>query len=134
MAIENGYPIIPIAGLGGDELYDIVLDKHDIMDSFIGKWIKKHKTVDKYLKGGENIPPIVKGMKGTFLPKPKRIYYKFGEPIETKEYEGNTAKEIMEVLRLKVELSIYKGIAEMSKYRELKGRKSNSDLRNYLNK
>ena len=134
IAIENGYPIIPIAGLGGDELYDIIFDKHDVMDSIIGKWIRKNKIANKYLKGGENIPPLVSGLGGTLLPKPKRIYYKFGEPIDTKEFKGNTSKEVMKVLRLKTELSIYKGIAEMTKYRDMKGKKANSDLRNFLSR
>lgn len=132
MAIENNYPIIPIAGLGGDELYDIIIDKKDIMDSFIGKWIKNNEFANKYLKGGENIPPIIKGLGGTLLPKPKRIYYKFCEPISTTEFNGEVNDDILELIRLKVELAIYKGIYEMNEYRMKKGSKTNSNLRNFL--
>ncbi len=133
MAIENGYPIIPIAGLGGDDLYDIVLDKHDIMDSFIGKFLKDTGIADKYLKGGENIPPIVSGLGGTFLPKPKKIYYHFGKHINTKEYEGEASDEILEKVRIEVELAIYKGMLEMIEYRQKHGYQSNSLIRNILN-
>lgn len=132
MAIEHGYPIIPIAGLGGDELYEIVLDKADIMKSFIGKWLKKTGFADKYLKGGENIPPLVRGMKGGLLPKPKRIYYKFGKPIETKQFNKNATDEAIHLLRMSVELAIYKGILEMSEFRKNKGAKTNSWIRNFL--
>lgn len=133
MAIESGYPIIPIAGLGGDDLYDIVLDKDDIMESFVGKLLKDTGIAKKYLKGGENIPPIVAGLGGTFLPKPKRIYYYFGQPISTKEYSGEASDEILEKVRLEVELAIYKGMLEMIEYRQAQGYKSNSLLRNLLN-
>ncbi len=134
MAISNGYPIIPVAGLGGDELYDIVIDKKKIMDSFIGKMIKSNKFANKYLKGGENIPPIVRGLGGSVLPKPKRIYYTFCEPIQTKEFKGDISDENLEIVRLKVELAIYKAIHQMENYRRKKGSKTNSKIRNLLSK
>lgn len=134
MAIKNGYPIIPVAGLGGDELYDIIIDKHDIMDSFLGKWIKNNELANKILKGGENIPPLVKGLGGTLIPKPKRIYYTFCEPIETKELNGEINKETVEIIRLKVELAIYKAIHQMTIYRKNKGNKTNSKIRKILSK
>ena len=132
MAIENGYPIIPISGLGGDELYDIILDKDDIMNSFLGKLLKDSGIAKKYLKGGENIPPIVAGLGGTFLPKPKKIYYHFGKAISTKEYKGEVTTDILEKTRLQVELAIYKGMVEMIEYRKSHGQKSNSFIRNLL--
>lgn len=133
MAIENNYPIIPIAGLGGDDLYDIVLDKEDIMNSFIGKLLKDTGLANKYLKGGENIPPIVAGLGGTFLPKPKRIYYNFGKAIDTSQYDGTVSEDILEKIRLEVELEIYKGFVEMIEFRQKHGLKNNSFIRNLLN-
>lgn len=133
MAIENNYPIIPISGLGGDELYDIILDKEDIMNSFIGKMLKDTGIAKRYLKGGENIPPIVAGLGGTFLPKPKRIYYSFGKPIHTNKYNKKQIdNNIIEKIRIEVELEIYKGILNMIKYRQNEGYKNNSFIRNLL--
>ncbi len=133
MAIENNYPIIPIAGLGGDELYDIILDKEDIMNSFVGKLLKDSGIANKYLKGGENIPPIVAGLGGTFIPKPKRIYYNFGNSIDTSQYNDEVTDEILEKIRLEVELEIYRGIVKMIEYRQKHGLKDNSFIRNLLN-
>lgn len=133
LAVENGYPIIPISGLGGDELYDIIWDKEDIMNSFIGRFLKSTGIAKKYLKDGENIPPLVAGLGGSILPKPKKIYYHFGKPISTKEYNGVVNDDILEKIRLEVELAIYKGILEMVEYRKSHGFKSNSFIRNLLN-
>ena len=138
MAIENGYPIIPISGLGGDDLYDIILDKEDIMDSFIGEWLKDSGIADKYLRGGENIPPILAGLGGTFLPKPKKIYYHFGTPIPTEQYNGETSTDVLETIRLQVEIAIYKGMLEMIELKKKEGFKKQSQfwkiIKHYENK
>lgn len=93
MAIENGYDIIPVASLGGEETYKILWDSSDIMNSPIGYWLKKTGLADKYLKGGEHIPPIVSGLAGTILPKPERLFILVGDPIETKRFAGHEDDE-----------------------------------------
>ncbi len=123
LAIENKYPIIPIAGLGGDELYDILLDKDDIMRSFIGQWLKDTGIADKYLKGGENIPPLVSGWGGTLLPRRKHIYYHFGTPIQTAQYGGIASEDVIKLIRKQVEVSLYKGMQEMQVLREERRKK-----------
>lgn len=133
LAIEAGYPIIPISGLGGDELYDIIWDKEDIMDSKLGTWLKETGWADKYFKGGENIPPIVKGIGPTLFPKPKKIYYKFGKPIATKAYKGKVTESNLKELREKVEHAIYEGISEMRQLRANQPEDSSGSIRKFLN-
>lgn len=118
MAIENEYPIIPISGLGGDEIYDIVWDKNDIMNSKFGALLNKTGIADKYLKGGKIIPPIVKGVKGTLLPKSVALYYKFGKAINTKAYKKDASTKNLKQLRQEVEQAIYQGIREMKVLRD----------------
>ena len=113
LAIENEYPIIPIASLGGDELFDILIDKEDIIDSKIGSWLKDNGILDKYFKGGENIPPIVKGIGPTLVPKPKKLYYKFCKPIPTKDLNKDSSEANLLAIRDKVENAIYEGIEEL---------------------
>lgn len=121
LAIENEYPIIPIASLGGDELYDIVADKNDLQDSKLGTWLKNEGILDKYFKGGEIVPPLVKGIAGTIVPKRKKIYYKFCKAIETKHLNKNSSKENLEVVRELSKEAIYAGIEELKKLREKHG-------------
>ena len=117
MAITHGYPIIPIASLGGDELYDIVADKKDLLESKLGVWLKKEGILDKYFKGGETIPPIIKGLKGSILPKRKKIYYKFCKAIPTGHLNSDYAKENLEEIRNATQEAIYKGINQLKKLR-----------------
>ena len=121
LAIEQGYPIIPIASLGGDELYDIVADKKDFKESKFGSWLKKEGILDKYFKGGDIIPPIIKGAKGSFIPKRKKLYYKFGEAIETASLKGDCSEKNLKKIRKLTQDAIYAGIEELKAFREEKG-------------
>lgn len=118
LAIENKYPIIPISSLGGDEIYDIIFDKKEIMESKLGTWLKDTGIADKYLRGGSIIPPILKGVGPTLIPKPQPIFYAFGKPIETKQYKGDSSKENLKEVRDLVEKTIYAGIKELTTLRD----------------
>jgi hypothetical protein len=48
---------------------------------------------DTALKGGENIPPITRGIGLTMLPCPERFYFSFGEPIDTTPFKGKHEDE-----------------------------------------
>jgi 1-acyl-sn-glycerol-3-phosphate acyltransferase len=117
LAIENEYPIIPIAALGGDELYDILLDKEEIKESKVGSWLEEQGILSKYFKNGEIIPPLVKGIGPTLIPKPKKIYYQFCEPIFTADLKKNASEENLKKLRALSEKAIYDGIAKLKKLR-----------------
>lgn len=88
MAIEMGYDIVPVAQVGPDDAYDILIDADDVLNSPLGQWLKERGITDRYLKGGDSIPPLVRGIGPTLIPRPEKHYYAFGERISTKEYAG----------------------------------------------
>lgn len=133
LAVENQYPLYPIAALGGDELYDIIADKEDLMDSKLGKWLGEKGIFDKYFKGGENIPPLVKGIGPTLLPKPKRIYYKFCKGIPTAQFKGNSSEKNLHSIRDKVEEAIYDGIHELMELRSKHNEENDHPIRRFFN-
>ncbi|MEV6768433.1 lysophospholipid acyltransferase family protein [Nocardia sp. NPDC051030] len=77
MAIETGAPIVPIAMVGGDDIYDIVFDgDHPVMAPL--------RAAVKGLGLRENLtPPLIRGVGPTLLPKPERFYFSLGTPIDT---------------------------------------------------
>jgi len=93
MAIEMGYDIVPVAQVGPDDSYDILLDANDLMKSPLGEWLKERGILDRYLKGGDSIPPLVRGIGPTLIPRPEKHYYAFGERISTKEFAGREKDE-----------------------------------------
>lgn len=134
MAIKNGYPIIPISSLGGDELYDIIADKKDIKSSKFGHWLKEKGILDKYFKGGETIPPLIKGVGPTLIPKPEKIYYLFGEPIQTNLYDKECTEENLAELRSLTEEAIYNGIEKLKAYRKEHPDENENPIRDFLKK
>ncbi len=117
MAIENDYPILPFAALGPDEAYEILIDSNDIMNSVVGKMLNFTGWA-KHVKNGEHIPPISRGLLGSFLPKPEKFYFGFGTPIDTSSFKGHSEDpEALFELRSQVEHSINDLFDEMKAVR-----------------
>jgi len=80
LAIEAGCPIVPFGAVGAEESYDILLDAESpvlaplrgLVERAGGRW--------------ELIPPLVRGLGPTPLPRPERFYFAFGEPIDTQPW------------------------------------------------
>lgn len=74
LAIELGYPIVPVAAVGAEEMLDVVVDRSTpIYGQFAALY-------EKLL--GFPTPPIVRGVGLTPIPRPERLYFWFGEPID----------------------------------------------------
>lgn len=93
MAIAHGYDIIPVAGVGGEETYQILLDAKEVLRSPFGLALKRTGIADKLLKGGDHMLPIAKGVGWTGLPKPERLFVKLGERISTEALQGEEENE-----------------------------------------
>lgn len=113
MAIENGYDIVTVAQVGQEDAFDIVMDGDEIMDSRFGDWLREKGIAEKYLKDGETVFPLARGIGPTFIPRPERQYYAFGNRISTKQYEGKVTEEILWEVRDKVELQLELDITKM---------------------
>lgn len=132
MAIEHGYDIITVAQVGQEEAFDIVLDGDELMETSFGRWLQEEGIATKYLKDGESMPPLVRGVGPTFLPRPERQFYAFGQRISTKEYEGQTDEDTLWALREKVKLQLE---LDMTRMRILKLENADGNwLRNLLNR
>jgi hypothetical protein len=113
MAIEHGYDIITVAQVGQEDAYDIVVDGDEIMDSKFGDWLREKGIAEKYMKDGETVFPLARGIGPTLIPRPERQYYAFGTRISTKEYEGKTDADTLWEVRTRVENQLELDITKM---------------------
>jgi len=80
LAIEYGYPIVPFAAVGAEEMLDIVIDESNAAFARLSDVVRKLT--------GWPMQPLVHGVGPTLLPHPERLYFWFGEPIDTARFEG----------------------------------------------
>jgi len=121
MAIKHGYNILPFAAVGPDDMYDIVLDAEDIMRSPVGKLMKKVGLLEKdgFLRGGDILMPVTRGVGLSMLPRPERFYFAIGDEIDVAPYRGREDDEdALFDLRDQVAFAIQDKISEMLTVRE----------------
>lgn len=118
MALSHGYDIIPVASVGGEETYEIVVDSKEVLESPLGWALRVSGINDNFLKKGDHIPPIAKGLGWTGLPKPAKLYIKVGERISTKEHmDQSDDPDILELMKFKVEVAFQDMFQELQEIR-----------------
>ena len=81
LAIEHGYPIVPCAAAGAEDMLDVIVD---VDTPVYGRLARLFKKVT-----GFPVPPVVRGIGLTPIPRPERLYFWFGEPIDTTRFAGH---------------------------------------------
>jgi 1-acyl-sn-glycerol-3-phosphate acyltransferase len=77
IAVANDYPIVPVGLVGGDDVYKSLLTR----DSAVGRLCQ---TISTKMTGNSDMAmPLMRGVGPTLLPRPQRMYLRFGEPIDT---------------------------------------------------
>ena len=103
LAIERGYPVVPFAAVGAEEMLDVIVDQSTpVYGQFVALY---HKLM------GFPTPPIVRGVGLAPIPRPERLYFWFGEPIDTTRFGGRyedtaAARELRDEVKRAILLGI----------------------------
>ena len=117
LAIEYGYPIVPFAAVGAEEMLDIVIDESNPAFARLSDVVRKLT--------GWPMQPLVHGVGPTLLPHPERLYFWFGEPIETTRFKGRHQDDRWaRATRDEVKLAVEQGIAFLIAEREADPRRT----------
>jgi 1-acyl-sn-glycerol-3-phosphate acyltransferase len=104
LAIEHGYPIVPFAAVGAEEMLDVLVD-HGTPG--YGQLLRLYENVTRL-----PAPPFVRGVGVTPVPRPERLYFWFGEPIDTTRFAGRHDDDAAaRALRDEVKSAVEGGIA-----------------------
>lgn len=110
LAIEFGYPIVPFSALGGDDMYDVIADGGTPGIAQVSSLLRR--------LAGHPLPPLVRGLGPTPIPRPERLYFRFGEPIETHRLGGRHGDDEAAIgLREEVRAAVLAGIEELQAVR-----------------
>lgn len=133
LAIEHGYDIIPFGSVGPDESYRILLDANDVQDSRAWRWLSRQLPLESLTRGGDMIPPLVRGLGPSLLPRPQRYYFGFGPRIATTSLRGlHDDPAAAWALREQVAGAVEQQISRLLRYRREDRLQSWSLLRRWL--
>ncbi|MBJ7341882.1 lysophospholipid acyltransferase family protein [Mycolicibacterium sp.] len=111
LAVENDYPIIPVALVGGDDVYHV-------MTTSDGRWARWTKPLATRLTGDPNVAmPLMRGIGPTMIPRPQRMYLRFGTLIDTARPKRVAAETWVETVRMRVKSALEADLAALLEIR-----------------
>ncbi len=111
LAIESGYPIVPFAAVGAEEMLDILVDTHTPGFDQLSAAIKS--------LGGWGLPPLPIGIGPTVIPRFQRLYFSFRTPVDTARFNGDASDRNAAAVRDEVRAAVVEGLDEMRRFRRI---------------
>ena len=101
LAIEFGYPVVPVAMIGVDDMWDVVADSGDALYA-PARALAARLDIEPDL-----LWPLVRGLGPTPLPRPQRIYGRLFEPIDARTFgasweDADAARGLRDAVRAAV--------------------------------
>lgn len=107
LAVEFAYPIVPAALVGGDDVYQSLSSRG-------GAWERISGAVSQRLSGRSDMAaPLVRGIGPTLIPRPERMYLRFGAPIETAKPAKTPESTWVESVRQKAQEALEEDLADL---------------------
>jgi 1-acyl-sn-glycerol-3-phosphate acyltransferase len=100
LAQQLACPIVPIASVGADDLYDIVIDADTPALKPLQNLIKRRVRRD------DIFTPIGFGIGPTFIPKPRQFFFSFGAPIDATIYTADQVPSLRDAVKSSLETQI----------------------------
>ena len=77
LAIAHDYPMVPVGLVGGDDVFHSLVERG-------GRWERMTRTFGERTHGMSGVGvPLMRGVGPTLVPRPQRMYLRFGQPIST---------------------------------------------------
>jgi 1-acyl-sn-glycerol-3-phosphate acyltransferase len=119
LAIEHGYPIVAAGLVGGDDVYTSITTR----DS---RWGRISGWLGERLTGRPDMAmPLTRGIGPTLIPRPQRMYLRFGAPIDTNRPSSTSAEDWVTLVKDRAQakledvLSGLQQVRDEDPYREL---------------
>jgi 1-acyl-sn-glycerol-3-phosphate acyltransferase len=107
IAAENDYPIVPVGLVGGDDVYKSLFARDSVMG-------RLSQTVSTKLSGNPDMAmPLMRGIGPTLIPRPQRMYLRFGQPIDTRKPSGESADAWVASVKAETQQSLEAILAEL---------------------
>ncbi len=119
VAVQNDYPIVPVALVGADEVYRSLITR----EGWLGRL---SQSLTEKLSGRRDMAlPLLHGVGPTLIPRPQRMYLRFGTPIDTGKPARLSGQKWVATVKQRTQESLEQAIADLlviradDPYREL---------------
>jgi 1-acyl-sn-glycerol-3-phosphate acyltransferase len=100
ISVEHDYPIVPVGLVGGDDVYKSLVTRHSALG-------RLSRTISTTLTGDADMAmPLMRGVGPTLIPRPQRMYLRFGEPIDTTKPKNMSTENWVESVRNSTQQSL----------------------------
>lgn len=107
LAIAHDYPIIPVGLVGGDDVYASLVERG-------GTWERMTRGLGERLHGVPGVGiPLIRGVGPTLVPRPQRMYLKFGSAIDTRRPAGVDAVEWESTVKMRAQTAVEATLADL---------------------
>jgi 1-acyl-sn-glycerol-3-phosphate acyltransferase len=111
LAIDHDYPIVTAALVGGDDVYTSITTR-DGLYGRVSSWLAER------LGGRPDMAmPLVRGIGPTLIPRPQRMYLRFGTPIDTSMPADTSREEWIRHIKADVQSQLESELAELQRIR-----------------
>jgi hypothetical protein len=109
--VENGYPIVPAGLVGGDDIYRSWTRR----DSLYGKL---SEALGRKLNGRPDMAmPLLRGIGPTPIPRPQRMYLRFGSPIDTSRPLGIGEQDWVDAVKERTQRAVEQILDDLRRLR-----------------
>jgi 1-acyl-sn-glycerol-3-phosphate acyltransferase len=111
LSVENGYPIVPAGLVGGDDIYRSWTRR----DSLYGKL---SEALGRKLNGRPDMAmPLLRGIGPTLIPRPQRMYLRFGSPIDTSRPLGIGERDWVDAVKERTQRAVEEILDDLRRLR-----------------
>lgn len=111
LAVEQNYPIVPVGLVGGDDVYRSLTRRG-------GSWERFSAALAQRFSGRSDMAmPLQHGIGPTLIPRPHRMYLRFGAPIDTATPPRVSNENWVATVRQRTQQSLEQILAELLEVR-----------------
>lgn len=111
LAVEHSYPIVPVGLFGGDDVYRSMTTRE-------GRWGRLSQSITEMLSGRSDMAmPLMRGIGPTLIPRPQRMYLRFGKAIDTAKPARIAAEKWVTTVKHDTQQSLEQILADLQEIR-----------------
>jgi len=111
VSVESNYPIVPVALVGGDDVYQSLISRK-------GRWGRLSTSLTEKVSGRRDmVLPLVHGVGPTLIPRPQRMYLRFAAPIDTAKPARVSEEKWVDTVKKQTQDSLEQALADLLEIR-----------------